>query len=261
VAQYLRVSGSSYYRLSAQIYPPDGDGNYIVGLTLDRVISGSATTLAWIEQTCLGVNGYCLLKTSIIGNAITVQWQSVTVLTATDSNLTSGSLGAGTSGSPSTYTSGLGSTTLAYVDTTPPNVPSGLSAAPYATRIVVSWPYVSDNVATTGYKVYRSSAVDGTYTLQATLFYPSTSCPAAPATSCSWTDALVGPVETWHYKVSAFDAVLNNSALSAPLTVTSAPLTYYAPDSYSPVAFTESWGAQPEAISMLTGALGRASRC
>src|SRR4029077_8703962 len=91
-------------------------------------------------------------------------------------------------------------------DTTPPSVPTGLSASGItATGATVSWTASTDNVGVTGYKVFRNGVQVGT--------------PAGP----SFTDAGLSASTTYSYTVSAFDAAGNNSAQSAPLSVTTSP--------------------------------------
>src|SRR4029077_3958829 len=92
-------------------------------------------------------------------------------------------------------------------DTTPPSVPTGLSASGITTTgATISWTASTDNIGVTGYKVFRDGTQGGT-----------------PA-STSFTDSGLTASTTYSYTVSAFDAALNNSALSSPLPVTtSAP--------------------------------------
>jgi hypothetical protein len=92
-------------------------------------------------------------------------------------------------------------------DTTPPSVPTGLSASGIsATGATISWTASTDNVGVTGYKVFRNGTQVGT-----------------PA-SASFTDSGLTAATTYSYTVSAFDAAGNNSAPSVALPVTtSAP--------------------------------------
>ena len=91
-------------------------------------------------------------------------------------------------------------------DTQPPSQPTGLAAPSVtANAVTLTWNPSSDNVAVTGYTVYRNgSAVGSTGGAAATTFTDST---AAPATAYSYT-------------VDAFDGSGNHSIRSAPLAVT-----------------------------------------
>jgi L,D-peptidoglycan transpeptidase YkuD (ErfK/YbiS/YcfS/YnhG family) len=81
------------------------------------------------------------------------------------------------------------------VDTTPPPVPTGLTAAPSTTEIVLNWSPPSDGAGLAGYDVYRDGAL------------------AATAATPTWTDAQVPP-GSHSYQVSALDDLGNESAKS-----------------------------------------------
>ena len=86
-------------------------------------------------------------------------------------------------------------------DTTPPSVPTGLSATVVSqSQITVSWSASTDNVATTGYQVFRDGGQVGT----------------ATGTSFSSTDLAASTSYT--YAVKAVDAAGNVSALSTSVT-------------------------------------------
>src|SRR5713226_725701 len=88
-------------------------------------------------------------------------------------------------------------------DTTPPSVPSGLSATPASsTQINLSWNASTDNVGVAGYKVFRSGAQVGT------------------SSSTSYQDVGLTPSTTYSYAISAYDAAGNQSAQSPALSVT-----------------------------------------
>ena len=103
------------------------------------------------------------------------------------------------------------STLYAMGDTTPPSTPTGLTATAISSaQINLSWTASTDNVAVTGYKVYRCSGVACVPTvLFATLgnvtTYPNTGLTAGTA---------------YGYKVSAIDAAGNESILSATASAT-----------------------------------------
>jgi len=88
-------------------------------------------------------------------------------------------------------------TTLSGPDTTPPSVPSNLTATPVSpSQINVSWTASTDNVGVTGYTVSRDGNVVAT-----------------PATT-SFADTGLAPGTTHGYTVSARDAAGNTSALT-----------------------------------------------
>ncbi len=89
-------------------------------------------------------------------------------------------------------------------DTTPPAVPSGLTAVPASkSQIDLSWNPSSDNVGVTGYDVFRDD------TLLTSL---------GPQTTYSDTSASAGT--TYSYQVRAKDAAGNLSALTTPAAAT-----------------------------------------
>jgi uncharacterized repeat protein (TIGR02543 family) len=87
-------------------------------------------------------------------------------------------------------------------DTTPPSVPTSVTASPVSTnQINVSWAASTDNVGVTQYKIYRNPVL--------------TSQPAS-VTSLSWSDYTVAANTTYTYSVAACDAANNCSAQSTP---------------------------------------------
>jgi chitodextrinase len=88
-------------------------------------------------------------------------------------------------------------------DTTPPSVPSDVSAtSTLPTQATVSWTASTDAVGVIGYHVWRGDSV------------------IATTTSTSFTDSGLWPDAPYSYTVSAFDAAGNESARSAPASVT-----------------------------------------
>ena len=100
-------------------------------------------------------------------------------------------------------------TNLYPPDITAPSVPTGLSAVPGKTSVSLSWVASTDDNAVSGYEIYRSNALNGSYSLQGTS--------AAP----SYLDT-VGLITgtTYYYKVLAYDAAGNKSALSDACSAT-----------------------------------------
>lgn len=88
-------------------------------------------------------------------------------------------------------------------DTTAPSVPTGLTAnAVSQTQIDLSWTASTDNVAVTGYNIFRDAG-----------FIAST-------TGTSFSDTGLTAATTYAYTVSAFDAADNESARSATTSET-----------------------------------------
>src|SRR5213592_2784127 len=99
-------------------------------------------------------------------------------------------------------------------DTTPPSVPTGLTAsAVSSSQINLSWAASSDIVGVSGYRVYRGG----------------TQIATTSATSYANTTGL-SPSTTYSYTVAAFDAAGNLSAQSSPASAT----TPAAPDTTPP---------------------------
>jgi chitodextrinase len=98
-------------------------------------------------------------------------------------------------------------------DTTPPSVPTGLTAsAVSSSQINLSWAASSDNVGVSGYRIYRG----GTQ--------------IATTTATFYTNTGLSPSTTYSYAVAAFDAAGNLSAQSSPASAT----TPAAPDTTPP---------------------------
>lgn len=95
-------------------------------------------------------------------------------------------------------------------DTSAPTAPGGLRAsAPSSTTVNLSWTASSDNVAVTGYKIFRNGTQIGT------------------STTASYPDNTTSGKTTYSYTVSAYDAAGNNSSQASPVSITT-------PDSIAP---------------------------
>jgi chitodextrinase len=87
-------------------------------------------------------------------------------------------------------------------DAEPPSVPTGIQAIGQSTTsILVSWTASTDNVGVTGYEVYRNTTQVGT------------------SSATNYTDTGLSASTSYSYTVSAYDAVGNHSAQSAPPVV------------------------------------------
>ncbi|KRD45159.1 exoglucanase [Cellulomonas sp. Root930] len=91
------------------------------------------------------------------------------------------------------------------VDTTAPSVPAGLTAGtPTSTSVPLSWTASTDNVAVTGYNVYRGTTLVGT------------------STSTSYTVTGLTAATAYSFTVRAKDAAGNLSAASTAVSATTA---------------------------------------
>ncbi|SEK40459.1 Glucose/arabinose dehydrogenase, beta-propeller fold [Roseateles sp. YR242] len=88
------------------------------------------------------------------------------------------------------------------VDTQPPTVPSGLTAAATGTSVALKWNASTDNVAVAGYDIYRNDVKVGA------------------TAGLTYTDSALTPNTGYRYAVSARDAQNNSSARTADALVT-----------------------------------------
>jgi len=101
------------------------------------------------------------------------------------------------------YNATSSSVYLSTVDATAPSIPTGLSATAISpTQINLSWTASTDNVAVTGYKIFRNSVQVGT------------------AAGTSYSDTGLTPSTAYTYTVSAYDAAGNNSSQSSSANAT-----------------------------------------
>jgi len=169
-------------------------------------VSSSQINLVWAASTDnVGVAGYKILRN---GNPL------VTVGAVTfylDNGLAPSTLYSYTvtavdaAGNESGESPPASATTQAP-DTTPPSVPSNLTATALSVpQINLSWTASTDNVAVTGYRVYRNAA------LLITLGNVTT-----------YQDSGLAPSTLYTYNVEAIDAASNASGQSAPASATTA---------------------------------------
>ena len=94
--------------------------------------------------------------------------------------------------------------TTPAADTTPPMTPTGVEAVAVSSKQVsVSWNASTDDVAVTGYDVYRNSVLVA----------------SVSSTTLAVTDVSVTPGTNYTYTVDAFDGAGNHSALSSSVAV------------------------------------------
>jgi fibronectin type 3 domain-containing protein len=114
---------------------------------------------------------------------------------------------------PSTSAS---ATTLAPpADTTPPTVPSGLTATPVSpTQINLSWQGSTDNVGVESYTIHRCQGTGCT---------TMTQIATVPSGTLSYQDTGLTGNSTYRYAVSASDQAGNDSPLSSPPVTAATP--------------------------------------
>lgn len=97
----------------------------------------------------------------------------------------------------------INATVVTGSDTTAPSVPTGLTATAVSiSQINLSWTVSTDNVAVTGYRIYRDNALINT------------------SIATTYSDTGLNPSTAYAYTVSAIDAALNESAQSATSSAT-----------------------------------------
>ncbi|MFC5704062.1 carbohydrate binding domain-containing protein [Cohnella faecalis] len=159
-----------------------------------RPAGGTWTTTPGVPIPAAEVTGY---------NKITINIGTATQLEACFNN------GSGTwdSNNQQNYLFGVGTWTYTPTgnivsggpDSQAPTVPLNVGAIELsATSISVTWNASTDNVAVTGYEIYRNGTLVGT------------------STSTSYTDTGLAASTLYSYTVKAYDAVGNKSALSSP---------------------------------------------
>ncbi len=91
-------------------------------------------------------------------------------------------------------------------DTTPPSTPAMQSAvADSSTQATITWSAATDNIAVTGYTLYRDNS------------------PLTTTSNLTFIDTTLSPSTTYAYSVVAHDAADNNSDPSAEATITTEP--------------------------------------
>nr|WP_319633430.1 fibronectin type III domain-containing protein [Paenibacillus psychroresistens] len=169
--------------------------------------SKTATTvnLSWTASTDnVAVTGYDIYKGGVLAGSTTgATTFTVTGLTASTAySFTVNAKDA--AGNFSAASSALSVTTNATTDTTAPSAPTSLtSPSKTATTVNLSWTASTDNVAVTGYDIYKGGVLDGSTTGATT--YTANGLTASTAYS---------------FTVKAKDAAGNNSAASSALSVT-----------------------------------------
>jgi chitodextrinase len=172
------------------------------GLTATAA-SPSQVNLSWTASTDnVGVTSYLVLRNNVVIATPTGTSYSDTTLAANTaySYKVEAKDAAGNVSAPSATAN---VTTPNPPDTTPPSVPTGLTAtAVSSTQVNLSWSASTDNVAVAGYNIYRGGTK------------------IATSTTTSFGDGTATAGTSYSYKVSAYDGAGNTSAQSTAASVT-----------------------------------------
>ena len=184
-----------------------------------RAVSSAAIGLSWTASTDdVGVAGYTIYRDGVQVGTVTSGTSWTDSGLAPETSYLYAVSAYDRANNRSAQCAPVTGTTLP--DTTPPSVPIGLLALPSSSsRIDLSWSASTDDVAVTGYAVFRDGGQ------------------IASATGPAYADSGLGAATTHSYAVAAYDAKGNLSAQSETVTATTLPVI-----SVSPSASTVSLG-------------------
>ncbi len=222
------ASGTWYYRIMAR----DAAGNWSAPSTaasaviadstaptvpagLTAAVSGSSVALSWTASTDnVGVTQYDVHRGTVPDFSPTPY---TVVAGVTGTSYTHTGVSAGTwyyrvaARDAAGNWSGLSTAAAAVVaDVNAPTVPTGVTATVSGLTATLSWTASTDNVAVTGYDIYRSSLSGFTPGLESLVG-------TVTGTSFTYESAVAG---TTYYRVVAKDAAGNRSSASAEVAVT-----------------------------------------
>jgi chitodextrinase len=169
------------------------------------IITPTRIGLNWaISRDNQGVVGYRIYRSGALlvtlGN--TTSYQDSTVVASTTYSYTVQAFDA--AGNASMQSPAAIVATPATLDTTPPTAPTGLVATPTSSsRVTLTWNAATDNVAVTGYIVYRNG-----------------SQLISVGNVTAYQDIFLAPATTYIYAIVARDAAGNESVLSGAATAT-----------------------------------------
>ena len=176
-------------------------------------ISSSQITVTWTASTDnVGVTGYKIFRNGTqVGTSASPNYADTGLSPSTTYSYTVSAFDAAGNSSPQ---SGTASATTGAVtppsDTTAPSVPTTVTATTISSsQINLTWIASTDNVAVTGYKIFRQGTHVGTSALP------------------NYSNTGLSPSTTYSYTVSAFDAAGNTSAQSTSASATTASATPY----------------------------------
>lgn len=174
-------------------------------------LSGTGTSpnrvsLSWNPSTDnVGVAGYQVFRDGVqIGTSTSPNFADTGLATSTSYSYAVNAFDA--AGNVSANSGAVSISTLGAPDTTAPSVPANLQSSNVtSSSATVSWGASTDNVAVTGYQLFRNGVQ------------------VATTTQVSYADSGLSASTTYSYAVAAFDAAGNVSAQSVSLAVTTAP--------------------------------------
>ncbi|MDF5752101.1 glycosyl hydrolase family 18 protein [Spongiactinospora sp. TRM90649] len=170
-------------------------------------VTGNSVSLAWNASTDnVAVTGYEVYRGTTL-----VTTTNGTTTTYTDTGLTAGTTYQYTvrardaAGNRSNASNQISATTTGGGDPTAPSVPGNLrSTGVTATSVSLAWNASTDNVAVTGYEVYRGTTLVTT----------------TNGTTTTYTDTGLTAATTYQYTVRARDAAGNRSEASNQISAT-----------------------------------------
>ena len=219
----LRSTISSNSITGYEVYCSVSPGNPYCHIARWNGPNGSYCNIDATSPSIVLVNGDTLTGTVSGTNPVTITGyrNGTQIIQATDSGQNcspGGAAGPWTSGNPgigfysnvdawnSFGLSSFSANNSSGSDTTPPSTPANLAAtAVSSSQINLAWTASTDNVAVTGYKVFRNGTQVGT------------------ATTNSYSDTGLTASTAYSYTVSAYDAAGNNSAQSSSASATTLP--------------------------------------
>jgi fibronectin type 3 domain-containing protein len=174
-------------------------------------VAGNRVDLSWdASSDALGVTGYTIYRDgSPIGttsDGFTTTFSDTTVAPLSNYAYTVDAFDAATNRSAQSSPALQVSTPA--LDTSEPTAPTGLTATAVGShRVDLSWTGSTDDVAVTGYTIYRDGSTIG----------------ATPdGSTITFSDMTAASGATYSYTVDAFDAAGNHSDLSDPASATTA---------------------------------------
>jgi len=203
--------------------------------------TGTSVTVGWTTSTDnVGVTGYSLYRGTTSGFTTDASSKIADVTGVSYLDTVPG---------PGTYyyratafdaagnvSAASSSASVSIADTTPPTVPSGLTASVAGSTVTLAWVASTDNVAVTGYTVYRGATAG---------FTADASSRVAGTTTTSYTDSNLG-AGTYYYRVLALDAASNASVASdAASTTVVAPPGQPTTLTVNPTEDAATYGAAP----------------
>ena len=215
-------SGSGSARTLA---PPAADTTppTVPGTPTATPISSSRIDLSWAASTdAVGVTGYRIFRdgsTTPLATVTTTSYSDTGLAASTTYTYTVRAFDA--AGNVSNASGAGSARTLASSgDTMPPTVPGTLTAtALNSTQIELTWRRSQDNVAVTGYRMFRNGSTT----------------PFATITATHYTDTGLAPSTTYTYTVRAIDAAGNQSNPTGAVSARTLPGSSV-PDTTPPTA-------------------------